>query len=365
MAVTTSRRAIIDALLRRRELPERMGINESFWPFIRDNGWAEQGCPDEDFVTLFDLDIQCVGGFGVPGPRPDLAGVLEEDDETVVQRDAWGAVTRLWKHKAGTPEHIGFTVNAENWGAFAEGLRDIDFRAMARDARPRVESEVARQRSEDRFSTISFLFVFEKLRAVLGDVCMLESLMLEKDFIHSFNRLMTDAHLAYYDELLGGMQQRPDGVHFYEDLGYTRAPFASPGCHREMILPYHKELIDLFKGYDLPVIMHTCGDFRPHLPAIVEAGVDCIQALEAKTGMHVVDLARDWKDDLCFMGNLDVRVFESGDREAMRAEIAGKAAGMRELRAPYILMSDHSIPPTVAYDDYRFMLETCRAHANY
>jgi uroporphyrinogen decarboxylase len=157
----------------------------------------------------------------------------------------------------------------------------------------------------------------------------------------------------------------PDGIHVYEDLGYTAASFISPACHREMILPYHKKLFSFFKDHGLPIILHTCGDFRPHLPAIVESGVDCIQAMEAKTGMNVVELAKEYKTKLCFMGNLDIRAFESGDRGKIREECMGKLNGMKAIRAPYIFMSDHSIPPSVKLADYEYALELYRANCRY
>ena len=113
----------------------------------------------------------------------------------------------------------------------------------------------------------------------------------------------------------------------------------------------------MFKDHNLPIILHTCEDFRAHLPAIVESGVDCIQAMEAKTGMNVVELAKDDKQDLCFMGNINIKILETGDRDKIREECLAKLNGMKELRAPYIYMSDHSIPPSIKLEDYRFMLE--------
>lgn len=365
MPASATKRDIIDALLRRQELPERMGIHEHFWPHICENAWDEQGYDGGDFTDEFDLDLVCVDWFDVPGPRPDMAGTVEETDDTVVSRNAWGAIYKNWKNKAGTPEHIGFSVTAETWAKdYREAFCAMDMRAIARERAPGVAEQMQRRREQGRFVTLSFAYVFEKLRSILGDVCMLESLMLETEFVHDFNRVIADAYLAYYDELFNTIGL-PDGIHFYEDLGYTRAPFASPKCHREMIHPYHLDLMALFKGHDLPVILHTCGDFRPHLPAIAESGVDCIQAMEAKTGMNVVDLAKDWKNDLCFMGNLDIRAFESGDREAMRTEIESKTAGMRALRAPYVVMSDHSVPPSVSLADYRYALQCCRDNSAY
>ena len=113
------------------------------------------------------------------------------------------------------------------------------------------------------------------------------------------------------------------------------------------------------------IVMHTCGDFRPHIDSIIEAGVDCIQAMEAKTGMDVVNLAEQYKDKLCFMGNIDIRALESGDRDRIKTECLGKLNGMKALRAPYVFMSDHSIPPSVSVENYEYMLELFHTNSAY
>jgi uroporphyrinogen decarboxylase len=359
-----TKRAIMKALLAR-EIPERAGLNESFWPHIIENAWGDQGiAAGTDFVARFNLDMRSINWFAAPPPRPDLAAVVEESDEWIVNRDGWGAITKTWKHKAGTPEHVGFTLTSpEIWHRdYRDAFAAIDVRDHV--DLPAFKERYARAMAGDEFVTFSGLFVFEDLRRILGDVTMLESLLLEPEWIHDFNTVVTQKYIEYFN-LVFSEVGLPDGLHIYEDLGYTAAPFASPTCHREMIMPYHTQLFSLFKDHNLPIIMHTCGDFRPHIEAIIESGVDCIQAMEAKTGMNVVELAREYKDKLCFMGNIDVRVLESGDRDKIAEECLGKLNGMKALRAPYVYMSDHSIPPSVAVADYEYMLELYRDNCRY
>lgn len=359
-----TRRATIAALLRR-EIPDRMGINEHFWPYLFENAWHGQGLPkDADVVKFFDLDIACVDWYSPPGPRPDLATEITQDEETITSRSAWGEELRLWKKRGGTPEHVGFTITSPDiW------FRDFRDAFIAQKPGEGVDFAAIRARKEsyqadDRFVTYSFMHIFEWMRKVLGDVTMLESLLVEKEFVHDFCTAVTDHFLGYYDRLFreAGL---PDGIHVYDDLGYTAAPFCSPQCHCEMVLPYHRKMFALFREKNIPIILHTCGDFRPHLPAIVESGVCCIQALEAKTGMDVRDLAKDWKKDLCFMGNLDVRAYESGNRALITEEVVGKMEYLKAMRAPFIVMSDHSISPGVALADYQFSLELYRRHCKY
>ena len=351
-----TQREIIKTLLAK-EIPERVGLNEAFWPHIIENAWGEQGIePGTPFEEHFNLDIKSLSFFAAPGPRPDLERVVEESDEWIVKRDSWGASFKTWKHKSGTPEHVAFSVSSpEVWNnEFRDAFKAIDMRDhLDLDA---FMSNYAKAMASDRFITYSGLFVFEELRRIMGDVSMLESLLLEPEWIHDFCALVTQKNIEHYEHLFNEVG-RPDGLHIYEDLGYTAAPFASPACHREMVLPYHKQLFGFFKDHNLPIIMHTCGDFRPHIDSIVEAGVDCIQAMEAKTGMDVVKMAETYKDKLCFMGNIDIRALESGDRDTIKEECLTKLNGMKALRAPYVYMSDHSIPPSVTLEDYEYMQE--------
>jgi len=326
---------------------------------------AETGiAPETDFVRRFNLDLRFISWFQAPAPRPDLAGVVEESDEWVVNRDGWGASTKTWKHKAGTPEHVGFTVSSpEIW------KRDFRDAFAAINVRDHVNLEATRKSyaeamAGEEFVTYGGLFVFEELRRILGDVTMLESFLLEPEWIHDFCSVVTAKNMEHYEFVFREVGL-PDGIHIYEDLGYTAASFASPACHREMIMPYHKQLFGLFKDYRLPIILHTCGDFRPHIESIIESGADCIQAMEAKTGMNVLKLAGQYKDKLCFMGNIDIRALESGDRGRIKDECLGKLNGMKALRAPYVYMSDHSIPPTVKLSDYEYMLELFWSNCRY
>lgn len=359
-----SKRDVIRSLLAK-EIPDRIGLHEHFWPHILENAWTAQGVPgDVDWVQRYDLDLRSLFWCCAPGPRQDLAGVLEENDAWKTSRDAWGSTFRYWKQKSGTPEHIGFTcTSTEVWKRdFREQLRAIDPRTTL--DLPRMRGQYAAAMAGQEFVTFSGLAVFEELRRILGDVCMLESLASEPEFVEDFCSVITDWHIAWWDVVLREVG-RPDGVHIYEDLGYTQGPFCSPKMHRRLILPHHKRFFGFIKEHKLPLIVHTCGDFRPHLPALHEAGADCIQALEAKTGMDVVAMATEWKDRLCFMGNLDIRAFESGDRARIRDEVTYKLEGMKAARAPWIFMSDHSIPPTVREADYAYALRLYRDGCRY
>jgi uroporphyrinogen decarboxylase len=149
----------------------------------------------------------------------------------------------------------------------------------------------------------------------------------------------------------------PDGMWFYEDMGYTNAPFISPKFYQEQIFPHHQRLFDFIHQYNIPIIMHSCGKIRPYLPDIQKAGVDCLQVLEAKAGQNVLEFAECVDNKMAFMGNLNIVPFETNDYKLISDEILPKLAGIKKNRIPYIFHSDHSIPKSVKLETYKHILE--------
>jgi uroporphyrinogen decarboxylase len=110
----------------------------------------------------------------------------------------------------------------------------------------------------------------------------------------------------------------------------------------------------------MPVILHSCGDIRKMIPMIVEAGFDCLQPMEAKAGINVVELAKEWKDKISFMGNMNVMIYETNDKAKVREEVETKVKALKQLKAAYFFHSDHSISPNVKYETYKYALEVFR-----
>ena len=54
----------------------------------------------------------------------------------------------------------------------------------------------------------------------------------------------------------------------------------SRAMYDELIQPGHIRTIRFAKEHDMPVIMHSCGYVEPLLGGMIEAGIDCLQAIE-------------------------------------------------------------------------------------
>ncbi len=170
--------------------------------------------------------------------------------------------------------------------------------------------------------------------------------------------------LIELQEILFNQEGRPDGIWYYEDMGYKQHPFMSPRMYREIIQPAHTQTIRWAHSQGLPVIMHSCGYIEPLIPGMLEAGIDCLQVIEVKAGMDLLRLYKNYGERLSLMGGIDVRVLYNNDRAEIDAELEAKIPVVKG-HYGYALHSDHSIPNNVHPDTYRYFVEKGLALGQY
>lgn len=90
------------------------------------------------------------------------------------------------------------------------------------------------------------------------------------------------------------------------DLGAQTGPLLGVDLFRRFLLPSIKRLIDLGHRYDLKVMMHNCGGFRPLIPDLIAAGLDGLHALQPDAeGMDPAGLKKDFGDTILLNGCID------------------------------------------------------------
>jgi uroporphyrinogen decarboxylase len=384
---------VIDHLLRNKPV-ERVGLRGSPWADTI-AAWVEQGYPtrmvhkevgeqrwrrddgrqvevevagkyEEPVPTWehFGYDMVGAGPWFDIMPLRDHTELLEETDEWEVKRNGAGAALKYWKHKSGTPEHIDFTMTTrEVWERdYRSHLLDLD---TERVDTKKMSEQMSKLQKAQVWTHFGHMFIWESMRQSMGDITLYESLILDPEWVHDYNRVYTDfykAHFAYMFEQVG----TPDGIWIYEDMGYKNGLFASPKVLGEVIFPYYAELNDFFHSYDLPVVLHTCGSTKAALPLIVEAGFDALNPMERKARDNdPFAFAEQYGEDLAFIGGLDARVLETNDKEIIRREVTDYVEGMKARGARLVFCSDHSISTNTRYESYRYGLEVYREHMMY
>ncbi len=90
------------------------------------------------------------------------------------------------------------------------------------------------------------------------------------------------------------------------DLGSQQGPLLSESMFRRFILPHLARLIDLGHAHGLKVMLHCCGGFAELMPAMIEAGLDGLHAVQPScAGMDLRRLKETFGDRILFNGAID------------------------------------------------------------
>ena len=338
-------------------VPDRVPMDESPWAETYKR-WRQEGLPeDRDVVTYFGMDLAKIGG-------PDLTlrletTVLEEDEEYIVAVNSDGVTNKRHKTESGhTPHWLDHLIKTkEDWYEYAPRLEPSRER-WAED----IVEQCRRGRESGRFVCICHADPYERAWPTWGQVGIFEMMMDDPDTI-------ADCHMAYARlitgqyEILEKLGAEWDGVFMYADLGYRNATLFSPRLYDEIVFPAHKHIADWLQARQKPLICHSCGKIDVLIPRFIEAGFAAIQPLEAKCGQDVRELKDLYGGRITFFGNIDIRAL-SGTREDVYNEVMGKLPKAME-GGGYIFHSDHSVPPTVSFDNYRYAVELVKEHGVY
>ncbi len=358
----------------RHQEADRVPISDFFWTnFLR--RWREElGLPaDISPYTYYDLDWIAT----VPNMDPHVKGfeVLEETDDSITVRTGFEAIIQR-KSVYPMPHFLRFeTDTLEKMEAFQfedawderryfkggdnqlAGVSD----ALNRDLPPWIETVKSLHPDFPTYGSVCE--GHEMVWRILGQENVLlwsaehpDELTNFVERIHQFNLGIVEAQIKAAGGLL-------DGMVIWGDVAYTKDVFFPPAFWRRAFKPGLKALIDLCHSYGLPVIYHGCGNVKRIFEDFIEVGTDAYNPLEAKAGMDVVELRRQYGHRIGFCGNINVVEWAESSPEQLRAMVlrklnAGKGGG-------YIVQSDHSVPSNVSPQNYETVVNLVKEHGRY
>lgn len=335
---------------------DRIAFSLSPWPDTIQR-WKSQGYikDGEDLVEHFNQDIRGGGWIKSVANLDHMDIVLEETNETKLVLDGNGAKLRWHKLHDGTPEHVDFTVK-DRCGydeCIKPFIEKIDERRIPFEDYHR-EKQLANK--HERFFVWMGALPFEQMHLVCGHEYLLMGMALDSDWVKEMAMMfakMTMNHL----EILFAKEGRPDAMWFFEDMGYKFKPFMSPQMYKEILQPAHKLLFDYSHSIGCNVIVHSCGFVEPLVPGLIEAGMNCLQAMEVKAGMDLPRLAMEFGDKISFFGGIDARAVISNDKSQIDAELLRNIPPVVSKGGGYILHTDHSEPPDINYDTLCYFIK--------
>lgn len=352
--------------------PDRVPAGEFFWTgFLKQ--YHERFGAAFDPYRHFDLDYIVI----TPNldPRIQPFEIQHESADEIVLKTGFGATIRR-RGDIPMPRYEAFSITRP------EQMADFDFDppndprrfysggddqincvgdALARDLPAwdkRVDAYV-----EDFAVFGSVCEPYEYLWRCIGSENSLYWLSTHRQELAAFVDRIGDFMLELAEAQIAAGRGRLAGMYIWGDVAYVKGMLFGAPRWRELFKPHVKAMIDLCHRHGLMVIYHGCGNARDILEDLAELGLDAYNPLEAKAGLDAVELRKQFADRLAFVGNIDVRVLEQGDPEAIRRMVRYKLQAARG--GGWVFQSDHSVSAGVRPESYELALATLRELGTY
>ena len=362
---------------------DRIPIHDDPWQAAIDR-WYKEGLPPHVNPAEY-FDFEMIRFPADTSPRFPIE-ILEENEEYVIRTTEYGGRRRDHKDYSSTPEIIDCACKTrDDWERIKERLvpsRDrVDWEgtwlaATAGDSRGdqsvldtgRHERRLGlpgcqQARRSGRFICHQVTVGYDKLQSYMASEQLLIAIATDPDWVRDMYETDASLTIQMYEIMKqGGFQF--DGLYMGFDLGYRNGLLFSPQHYDEQLRPTFQRLVSYFHAEGLPIILHSCGCVKELIPRFIEDGLDCLEPLEVKAGMDLLQLKRDFGDQLAFMGGIDVRAMAHPDPTVIEEEISTKIS-LAKQGGGYLYHSDHSVPDNVSFEQYCHMLDLVRKYGAY
>ena len=364
-------RTRVSNAIERRPL-DRVPRYDSFWEDTL-SAWRDQGMPaDVHPDDFFDWDIRMMY---IDASMRMEQEVVSSDGTHVVYKDRAGYTVRK---VIGKSRSVGFldhvTKDKASWNRLKQrfefdphGPSRIDAQSyfMHMDEYPtwdQAKAEYDRLRRTGQYLCYAVYGPWEGAWRHRGYSQCLMDLLEDPAWVREMGEAQSELALAVVRHCID-LGMTPDALFLIDDLACTRGLLFSPDAWRGIFKPIYARVGAFLEAHGVSFWLHCCGNCEDLFPDFIDCGVAVIQPLQAHAGLDVRSLKTEYGKDLTFWGNIDVRKM-SGAEEECEAEIREKILAAKQ-GGGYIYHSDHSVPPEVGFERYRWIMSLVDRYGAY
>jgi uroporphyrinogen decarboxylase len=349
---------------------DHVPICDAVWTSTVQRWYAEGLPPGSDVADYFEYEMQWL----FPDNTPQYQyRIIEETDEYIIEVNSYGETFRNFKNRSTTPQILANPVKSrKDWYEIRDRLRVNERRGISpaadmtfRDVVPFGAGIDAyrKNRLKGRFMTPVFVVGFDLVQRYVGMERLLMAIIDDPGWVREMFYTNAQFVIELYEYMVD-YGYSFDGIFIADDLGYKNSLLFSPAHYRELLFDADKLLCDYFHDQKLKVLLHSCGHVKELIPSFIEAGIDCLQPLEVKAGMDLIELKKTFGESLAFMGGIDTRLYAAGDAGKLENEIKSKL-DVAKKNGGYIYHCDHSVPDNVGFSQYEQAIYLVKKHYGY
>lgn len=331
--------------------PDYIPKFDSFWSEFRDKCIQELKLPGNvNLDEYFEIDIAIAVADETPFPTKHE--IISDDGKSRIERESWGRIIRTVR---GGYFYQELDVSVKNMKDLDRVVFDSPYLDSRYDGFVRVVNSLRDRRcvfckTGGPYIRTSFL---------RGKEAFLMDIAGDPEFAKAMADKVADHITEIGKESLKRGNLYDTGLWIYDDMAYNQGPMMSPKSFEYIFLPAYKRMVKAFKNAGAAkVILHSDGNISPLLDMLIEAGIDGINPVEPKAGLHIPTLKEKYGKKLSYIGGMcNSRILPFGtktevEKQAMEVIQAGKHGG--------VIIGAHSIGPDIPVQNYVAYHDTVR-----
>ncbi len=205
--------------------------------------------------------------------------------------------------------------------------------------------------------------LFEKTWQSMGyktfSLCLKKNLSLVEKVIDFFYR--------YLLELIKELQDAGADLFLVaDDCAYKNRTFLPNDLWKKLFFDKYKNIVDRLHSHDHKVIIHSDGYVSNLIDIFIQIGFDAVESLEPNAGVDVFDLFKKFRNQICFIGNLDVSTLLSfGNSQEVRNYVLKLIQKAKISGCSLILSPTQQILSCVHPENIKEMIETAKNYKLY
>lgn len=162
----------------------------------------------------------------------------------------------------------------------------------------------------------------------------------------------------YYERIGQACEGHADIMAFGDDFAGQYNMLLSPEKWRQYFLPIYRKLFAIAHKYKMKTQMHMCGNIRPVIGDLIDAGLDIYENLVTiSPEMEPKILKREFGKDITFYGGIDVQQFLPFASPDQVKEEVYRFIDVMAADGGYILSTTHFLLDDIPYENVLAMYE--------
>ena len=249
---------------------------------------------------------------------------LNNKNYNIIEQMGFNAIS-LWDFRRGEG---GYTLDDERrvdgWGRIYKGewymwdgvfknekvLQDWEYLRLPSKEKCEKLKAFLRKKNSNLEHVFSLPGLFEKTWQSMGFKFFAKCL--KKDnfkFIETIVKYFSD----YIKKLIKLLQNK--GVKIFliaDDYGYKNRTFIPKELWQKLFYKEYKDIVNFIHERRQKIIIHSDGYISNMIGTFIDLGFDAVQSLEPSAGVDIFNLFKKFKNQICFIGNLNMSLLSFG-----------------------------------------------------